>query len=218
MSVLVVAAALVVAYLLGAIPGGYIIARHHGIPDLRKVGSGNVGATNVVRLLGFRAGIWVYVLDIAKGVLAEVIGLFVVQDIMGRELFLLLVALAAILGHVFPIYIGFRGGKGVNTALGTMLVLLPLETLCCVAVFLVVAFATRYISLGSILGALTLPTVLLVERYAFGWDVSDVYLIMTITIGLLVPLTHYKNVGRLLAGTESRFSLKGSGGKGASRG
>ncbi len=197
-----------VAYLVGAIPFALIVARLYGIKDIRKVGSGNVGATNVQRAAGFKAAVWVYVFDISKGVVPVLIAKAVEQDVMSRDLFLVVVALAAILGHVFPIYLKFKGGKGVNTALGTMLVLMPIEAACAFGVFLIVVFVSRYISLGSICGALTLPLALLVETFAFDSPTAMVYWILAVFMALVIPLAHHQNIRRLIAGSENRFSFR----------
>ncbi|HVP07382.1 MAG TPA: glycerol-3-phosphate 1-O-acyltransferase PlsY, partial [Candidatus Acidoferrum sp.] len=148
---------IVVAYLLGAIPFGLIIARLYGVHDVRQSGSGNIGATNVWRVAGPRAAAWVYLLDIGKGAAAVAIARFVHQDTIQRDLFLVFCAMAAVLGHVFPVYLRFRGGKGVNTGLGVMLSLLPLETLISVAVFVIIVALSKFISLGSIIAAVCLP-------------------------------------------------------------
>ena len=122
--------AVLIAYLLGAIPFGMIVARLYGAGDIRTLGSGNIGATNVWRVAGAKAAVWVYLGDIAKGTAAVLVGRYVAQHFQPTMLpidtFLVLCALTAVLGHVFPVYLGFKGGKGVNTALGTMLVLLPM--------------------------------------------------------------------------------------------
>ena len=197
------------AYLVGAIPFALFIARLYGIPDIRKIGSGNIGATNVQRAAGFKAAVWVYLCDIGKGVLPVLIARNIDQSLLNRELFLVFVAIAAVLGHVFPIYLKFKGGKGVNTALGALGTLMPVEALICLGVFFVVVISTRFISLGSICGALAFPVVLLIERYGMGLTVSDVYLVTVAVVALLVAVTHRQNIGRLLSGNERRVSFGG---------
>ncbi len=206
---------LVLAYLLGAIPFGLLVARWFGISDIRSHGSGNIGATNVWRVAGPKAAIWVYLLDIGKGVVAVLIARAVSQDWLPRDTFLVLTALAAVIGHVFPVYMRFRGGKGVNTGLGVIATLLPLEALICFIVFVIVVALSRYISLGSIIGSISLASLVGVERQLMGRQIAVIYLYLTIALALLVISTHWKNIGRILNGTESRFSL--SGGSSASQ-
>lgn len=205
--------AIVAAYLVGAIPFGLLVARFFGVRDIRQSGSGNIGATNVQRTLGMKAAIWVYLLDIGKGagVVAATTG--VTQTAVPNDLFLVLVGLAAIVGHVFPVYLGFRGGKGVATASGALLVLLPRETLIAVSVFLLMVLLTRYVSLASITAALSFPATLTVEQVLLQHHVSSVYWLPTVVISVLVPVTHRRNIQRLLAGTENRVTFRRSGGE-----
>jgi acyl phosphate:glycerol-3-phosphate acyltransferase len=195
------------AYLIGAVPFGLLVARIFGIRDIRALGSGNIGATNVWRIAGPKAAIWVYLLDIGKGVLAVMVARMIPQEIMPRELFLTLCGLAAMLGHVFPIYLGFKGGKGVNTGLGVMISLLPLEAVIALAVFIITVAITRFISLGSILAAVILFLAVFAERFIFHRDISMVYLYLCLATAIIVLLTHRANLRRLANGTENRFSL-----------
>ncbi len=201
---------IIVAYLIGAVPFGLLIARLYGVKDIRKVGSGNTGATNVYRIAGPRAAAWVFLLDICKGVVAVLLARLISPTWWPQDVFLLAVVLAAVIGHVFPVYLRFKGGKGVNTAMGGLLVVMTVEILVCVVVFLIMTVLFRYISLGSISAAVTLPTVLLVERFLMHQAVPDVNLYFGIVLALLVILTHFKNIGRLIAGTENRFELSPS--------
>lgn len=202
---------ILVCYLLGAIPVGLIVARAAGITDIRKRGSGNIGATNVWRAAGFRVAIWVFVGDISKGVIAVIIGrmfwgAYPIEP-LSLEAFLVICGVAAVLGQTFPVYLGFKGGKGVNTALGVVLTLLTLEALIAVAAFIAVVLTTRYISLGSIVGSLALFVAVMVEKFAMGINVASVYLGLTGLLAALVLVTHRQNIGRLLSGNENRFSL-----------
>jgi len=217
---LVALATILAAYLIGAVPFALIVARLNGIPDIRTVGSGNVGATNVLRLLGPRVAVWVFVLDLAKGVLPVLAARWIAAGVipLNHDVFLSLVAVASILGHVFPVYIGFRGGKGVLTALGALLVLMPLPVTACVAVFLVVTVLFRYISLGSILAALCLPIFLVLHQFALGHTVPATNWVLGALIAVLVPMTHLQNIRRLLTGTENRFSLGSAGSRGGTHG
>jgi len=207
---------ILVAYLIGAVPFGLLVARLYGVPDIRKVGSGNTGATNVYRTAGPGAAAWVFLLDIGKGVVAVLIARLLSPHWWPQDVFLLAVVLAAVLGHVFPVYLRFKGGKGVNTALGGLLMVMTVEILICVAAFIIMTALFRYISLGSITAAICLPVVLLLERFAMGRPVPDVYIYFGAVLGVLVILTHIKNIGRLISGTESRFHLSPASSKGES--
>ncbi|MCP4686344.1 MAG: glycerol-3-phosphate 1-O-acyltransferase PlsY, partial [bacterium] len=192
-----------VAYLIGAVPFGLLVARFYGVPDIRKVGSGNTGATNVYRTSGPGAAAWVFLLDIGKGVLPVLLARQLSPGWWPQDVFLLAVAMAAVIGHIFPVYLKFRGGKGVNTALGGLLVIMPLEMLGCLVVFAIMTALFRYISLGSISAALCLPATLLGEHYLLdNRQVPEVYLYFGTAVALLVILTHVRNIGRLIAGTE----------------
>jgi glycerol-3-phosphate acyltransferase PlsY len=199
--------AVLAAYLIGAVPFGLLVARVFGVGDIRKVGSGNIGATNVLRTLGMRAAIWVYLLDIGKGAIVVLAARQLNQTFLPAETLCVLAGLSAIVGHVFPVYIGFKGGKGVATACGVLLVLLPVETVIAGVVFFIVLGATRYVSAASIAAALAFPLTLAVEQAVLSISVSRIHWVLAILIGLLVPVTHRKNIRRLLAGTENRASF-----------
>lgn len=195
------------AYLIGAVPFGLLIARLYGVPDIRAHGSGNIGATNVARVAGFKAAVWVYLFDMAKGAAAVLLAKQVTDPLFARDLFLVVVVLAAIVGHMFPVYLSFKGGKGVNTAFGAIIMLLPIETAIAGLVFLAVVFPTRYVSLASILASIALPLTVIVEDIVLGSRVPPAYWGLSIAVGVLVPAAHHQNIRRLLAGTESRFSF-----------
>jgi glycerol-3-phosphate acyltransferase PlsY len=205
---------MVASYLLGAIPFGLLIARSHGV-DLRKVGSGNIGATNVSRALGKK---WFYVcffLDMAKGLLPMLLatawGLVDKDVTLGQLGMWLAVGCAAILGHVFPIYLKFKGGKGVATSLGVVLGLWPYYTLSgliAFAVWLVIFLIWRYVSLASILAAMIFPvalTVLIVLNPQ--WEIKNLWPLYIPAIGLplLIIARHAENIKRLLEGSESKM-------------
>src|SRR5262249_32259190 len=141
-----------VAYLIGSIPFGYLIVRGKIGADIRQTGSGGTGATNVSRRAGKTAGVVTLLLDALKGAAAVVIA-----ERTGNEWLVAAAAIAVIVGHIFPVWLGFRGGKGVATGAGVFLVLAPLAVLCAGVVFLAIVFATRYVSLGSMVGAATIP-------------------------------------------------------------
>jgi len=185
----------VLAYLLGSISFGLLIARVYGGADLRRSGSGSIGATNVARTLGKTAGILALLGDGAKGLVA-VLG----AQAWGQASVLpALAALVAVLGHVFPLYHGFRGGKGVATALGVLLPTLPLPLLGGLVVWLVVVAVWRYVSAGSMLAALVVPLLAALRG-------EPVPLVLTaVLIALLVLYKHRENLSRLLQGSESKF-------------
>ena len=206
--------AILLSYLLGGIPSGLLIARAFGVADIRQHGSGNIGATNVWRIAGGKAAFWVYLADISKGILAVFLGEAFIDlansSVLPYDTLLVACAMAAVLGNVFPVYLNFKGGKGVNTALGGVLTLLPVETLISLLAFLVTVLIFRYISAGSIAGALVLLSVLLIERFMMNIPIADIYLYLAFLLTVLIVFTHRKNVGRILTGTENRFSFHGS--------
>ncbi len=186
------------AYLLGSIPFGIVVARlFDRSVDLRNVGSGNIGATNVARAVGKAAGLLTILLDAGKAVLAMALASVFLKD--RPELWLSLVALAAFLGHLFPVYLKFRGGKGVATALGIVVFLSPAAAALLVALFALVVFFTRYVSLGSLGAALALPPLM---AFLTG---SRPYVALSLAMALLVFLAHRENIRRLASGRERRF-------------
>jgi glycerol-3-phosphate acyltransferase PlsY len=204
------------AYLLGSIPFGLIIAKAHG-RDLRSIGSGNIGATNLSRALGRKWAYLCFFLDAAKGLLPMAVAArFISSPPAVVELFLaLVVGCAAILGHIFPIYIKFRGGKGVATSFGVALGLWPYYTICAAAAFLiwvVVALLWRYISLASITASVAFPFALvLMIVLTQAWNFAHLWplLIAAIVIPIMVIVRHRENIKRLIAGTETKILQKG---------
>ena len=197
------------SYLLGSIPFGYILVRTFRHEDIRESGSGNIGATNVARSSGSKGlGLATLFLDALKGWLAVVLTHAVVRAFhLGSPNpamdLAALAGLCAILGHMFPVWLGFRGGKGVATALGVFLALSWPSALAAVVVFAAVFALFRYVSLASIVAAIALPLFVWIftpHRTAF-------FMLCTIAIALLVILKHHANIARLRAGTESRFSF-----------
>ncbi len=209
-----IAIAVITAYLLGAVPFALLIARAAGVKDIRQVGSGNIGATNVWRSAGAGAGLIALAADILKGLAAVLAARYCLGLATSLALpvdaVLVLAGLAAVLGHVFPVYLGFKGGKGAATALGVMIMLLPLPTLVALIAFLIMAALWRYVSLATMVGALALFATVAIRRFWLDRIVSDVYFIMTFVLAVLIIVTHRKNIGRLLKGTENRFSLSSS--------
>ena len=189
---------LAVAYLLGSIPFGYLLVRFFLHEDIRAVGSGNIGATNVARSGAKGLGIATLLLDALKAAAAVLIAKHLAPGNLGLAT---LAAVFAILGHMFPVWLGFRGGKGVASALGVYLALSWPTALSALAVFFIVVILTRYVSLASILGAITLPLFFLY----FVPDHSPLILGSVLFISLLVIVKHHKNIARLKSGTESKF-------------
>jgi acyl phosphate:glycerol-3-phosphate acyltransferase len=200
------------SYLLGSIPFGYILVRLFRGEDIRRSGSGNIGATNVARSSP-ALGALTLLLDASKGLLAAFVAMLVAartkQGYDENRLYLIIsiAALFAILGHSFPIWLNFRGGKGVATAVGAFSLLAPYAMLASVGVFLAVAFASRYVSLSSVTAAAVFPLLawFLYRAYFSGLEI----LVMCMT-SILIIARHHENIGRLLSGTEPRFSLKHS--------
>jgi acyl phosphate:glycerol-3-phosphate acyltransferase len=189
------------AYLLGSIPFGYLLVRFFLHKDIRATGSGNIGATNVVRSGAKGLGIATLLLDMAKAYVAVKIAQHLAP---GNYDLAVVAAVAAILGHVFPIWLGFRGGKGVASALGVFLALTPISAACTFAVFLVIVLITRYVSLASIVGSAAFP----LFGFHFVAFRTPILIAGFLFIPLLIIVKHHQNIRRLLAGTESRFGAK----------
>ena len=185
---------LAAAYLLGSVPTGLLLAKAAGV-DIRATGSGNIGATNVYRTLGRSVGVLTLLGDCLKGL----IPVLVARHLGLPDTWIALVGLAAFLGHVYTVFLGFKGGKGVATALGVFLGVSPLAVLCALVIFIVLVWKWRYVSLGSIVAAGAMP--LLVA--AFGG--TPPIIAMTVLVALLVIYKHRENIRRLRAGTENRF-------------
>lgn len=197
---------ILIAYLLGSIPSALIISKTYFGIDIRDYGSGNMGATNTFRVLGPKYGTVVMVMDMLKGMAA--VGLYLtiphyMHDEWDRTNLMIGLGTAAVLGHIFPLFAGFKGGKGVATLFGMVLAMQPVIAVSCVGVFLLVLFLTRYVSLSSILAALMLPVSVL-----WIWNEHEMlYRIFALLVAALVLLTHQKNIGRLLRGVESRIPI-----------
>jgi len=200
--------AVVLAYLIGSIPTAVWIGRmFYGI-DIRTKGSGNAGATNTIRVLGLKAGVPVLLIDVFKGWIAVYIAHFFYGGWEGfPDLvdFRIMLAIAAVVGHVLPLYVGFKGGKGIATLLGVGLALFPEATLVAVLVFTLTLILTSYVSLGSIVAAVTFP---FVEIFILGHHEYTSLIILSILVAVFVPITHRKNIVRLMKGEESKFSVK----------
>lgn len=197
---------IIIAYLIGSVPTALIVSRKYFGIDIRDYGSGNMGATNAFRILGPKFGIIIMLLDIIKGMLA--VGLFYfLPEYLSNELlrtnFMIGLGLSAVLGHIFPVFANFKGGKGVATILGMLIAIQPIVALCCIAVFAIVLFFTRYVSLSSILAAIMLPVSVL-----WIWNEHEIlYRVFALLVASMVVLTHQKNISRLIKGHESRMPI-----------
>jgi acyl-phosphate glycerol 3-phosphate acyltransferase len=195
------------SYLIGAIPFGYLIARSRGV-DILKHGSGNIGATNVGRVLGKRFGILVFVLDFAKGALPVAAASIIARHThssLPRHTLEVSAGLAAFLGHLFPVYLRFRGGKGVATGAGVVAVLLPWPGLGAVIVWALVVWLTRYVSLASLSAVLALCALRLGLTAAPFDDENLILTLFCFVAAALVIVRHRTNIARLLRGTENRL-------------
>jgi glycerol-3-phosphate acyltransferase PlsY len=193
-----------VAYLLGSIPTGFLVAKARGV-DIRTVGSGNIGATNAFRVLGKGFGIFVLLMDALKGWVAVEVGAHVMAKLLpgpDPEYLAITAGIAAILGHNFTCWLHFKGGKGIATSAGVLIALVPLALAIILTIFIILFVATRYVSVGSIAAAFALP-------FATWFTQHDIGLTVVMTaIGGLAILKHRKNIQRLLNGTENRIQFR----------
>ena len=197
---------IITAYLIGSVPTALIISKYFFGVDIREYGSGNMGATNTFRVLGAKFGTIVMVGDMLKGILAvalyNLLPYYLTNELERTNLMIGL-GLAAVLGHIYPIWAQFRGGKGVATLFGMLLAIQPVVAASCVGVFLLVLFLTRYVSLSSILAGVALPICVL-------WIYNEkevFYRLFAVAVAALVVLTHQKNISRLLKGNENRVPI-----------
>ena len=204
----------VVGYLAGSIPFGVIAARVSGGTDPREVGSGRTGGTNALRALGRKWAAFVVTGDLAKGALPVLLARFATAGDSTAEV---LVAAAAVIGSARSIFLGFHGGRGVGTGVGTMLVIQPLAVVISAPVFFLAILITRYVSLGSLLGSAAMfPAMLLIWAVAQGW-VPPAYLLWAAVGPVLIWIAHADNIERLLKGQERKFDLNLLGGRGQRR-
>lgn len=202
---------LCVAYFLGSIPTAVWLSRALYGFDIRNHGSGNSGATNTFRVLGKKAGIFVLTVDSLKGWVAVMLPVWIFENPSSPVLFenfRVMCGAASIVGHIFPVFAGFRGGKGVATLLGIATGMQPMGAIICIALFLIILLLTKYVSLGSILSSICYALfILLIQRAT-----HDATIIFALSIPILVILTHTKNIRRLMAGSENRtYLLKNAG-------
>jgi glycerol-3-phosphate acyltransferase PlsY len=197
---------IILAYLIGSVPTAVWVSQHFFDIDIREYGSGNAGATNVFRVLGPKWGTWVMIIDMLKGFIAVKLALLLPQyadsetQLQNLQLGL---GMAAVLGHIYPIWADFKGGKGVATLFGIVLGISPWTAISCVGIFGLVLYLTRFVSLSSMLASIAFPVFILV---IFNVD-NPTYRIFAVAIALLVLLTHQKNIGRLFKGVESKIPI-----------
>jgi len=209
MNNILIGATVLVAYLIGSIPTAVWYGQGSFAIDIPQHGSGNAGATNVFRVLGERAGRIVMLVDVIKGYTAAILAtlLWHADVITDTEVMTLKIifGLVAVVGHLYPVFAQFRGGKGVASLLGMMLAIHPEMALICIGIFLLVVIASQYVSLGSMLAALAFPVLLLLR--IFGEKENPLLIVFGFIVFLMVVLTHQKNIGRLWRGEENRTVL-----------
>jgi len=196
----------IIAYLIGSIPFGYLIVRSKVGDDIRQTGSGGTGATNVSRRAGKGAGVLTLVLDALKGSIAILIARSVVGPSTYGEWWIAAAAIATLLGHIFPVWLGFRGGKGVATGVGIFLILAPVALVCAGVLFVAIVALTRYVSLGSIVAAATIPMFVWLQS-VFVEPIADLRPLLTAASAgaLLILFAHRGNIGRLARGNEAQI-------------
>ena len=202
---------IVISYLIGSIPTAIIAGKILKNIDIREHGSGNAGATNVFRVLGWKAGLVVLLIDMFKG-FAPVWWLVPQQS--GPELqalYQILIGLAAVAGHIWTLFARFRGGKGVGTAAGVFLALQPLPVLGALVIFILIVAKTKYVSLGSTISATLLPVLMLLNRYVLGRYVPNLIIVVGVMLAVLIIIMHRENIKRLIAGTENKLSFSKEG-------
>jgi glycerol-3-phosphate acyltransferase PlsY len=197
--------AIVLSYLAGAIPTSLAVGKLFFKTDIRRHGSGNAGATNVFRVFGWKAGVAVIVVDIGKGVAAVLLIAQLGTEAMGPYTSQLSAAVAAVIGHIWTVFAGFRGGKGVGTAAGALAALHPLALFGAVLVFAVLLTTTGYVSVGSLSGAIAFPVLVWLFDISRTVPTPPGFLYFSIAVALVVFFSHRTNIRRLLAGTENRF-------------
>ena len=199
-----------ISYLIGSIPAGYLAGRV-AVIDIRKFGSGNIGATNVLRVLGKRYGYPVFLFDFVKGTAAVKISILIFDSThhaeVSRELCAILAGVSSVIGHSYPVWLGFRGGKGVATSFGVVFGLIPVAGLIAVVVWLMTFGTTRYVSVASMTAALTLPISVVAKLYLKQLS-GPTLLLFSICLAAIVIWRHRSNLSRLMSGTEPRFERK----------
>jgi glycerol-3-phosphate acyltransferase PlsY len=207
---------LLIAYLLGSIPAAVWISKTFYGVDIRTLGSGNAGSTNMMEMLGKKAGFSTQAIDLAKGALASALPFFFIWIFPDRQHHLssqtlemqsIICGLVSVFGHIYPIFAGFRGGKGINTLVGMMLITNPLACITCFTVFALVVILTRLVAIGSMSGVLTFPLFVLVRDLLTGVPVNWILVAIGFGMFLLVVYTHRSNIRRILKGEEGKSRL-----------
>jgi len=209
---------IILSYLIGSIPTSIIVSKAAKGIDIREHGSGNAGGTNVMRVLGWKHGLFVILLDALKGVLAVVVvarlhyGTMPFQNLTPFDDFTLvqiISGISAVVGHIWTVFAGFKGGKGIATALGMLLMIVTVDILIALGVFVIVVFISRYVSLGSLAGAVSVPVTLFIRENVFHVNIPNYNTLLPflILLAFLVIFTHRKNVVRLLNGSENKISF-----------
>lgn len=205
------------SYLIGSIPTALIVSKRIFGFDIRQRGSGNMGSTNAMRVLGWKWGLAVQIGDVLKGLIAVLlVGYFFETEMpfVNRTPFedatvvKMIAGLAAVLGHIFSAFAGFKGGKGINTSLGMLIAVAPVEVAVAAGFFLVALFASGYVSLGSIVAAITVPSTMVIRYNVFGVEIQGYHTLVYFlgVLSLIVIYAHRANLGRLLHGNENRFT------------
>lgn len=195
-----------IAYLIGSIPTSVWISKAIFNIDIRDYGSGNPGATNTFRILGSKWGSIVMIVDVTKGIIATSLYILIpyyLTNELARTNFMIVLGLASVIGHIFPIWAGFKGGKGVATILGMALAIQPIVALLCLLVFLCTLFTTRFVSLSSLIAGVAFMVLIL---FIFN-EKETMYRLFAIIVAFMVIITHQKNISRLLKGTENKVPL-----------
>ena len=193
---------IITAYLLGNISTSYIVAKRLAGVDIRTQGSGNAGSTNVLRTLGKKAGALTFIGDVLKGLIAVLIARLIAYGVNLDDTTCAYIAVVAVvLGHNYPVFLGFKGGKGVATSLGSMLGMNPLVALLCLGFFIIIVAITKYVSLGSMLGIGLSPVIMMLNHNTKG-------VLVTLFLTISVVITHKENIKRLLNGTERKLGQK----------
>ena len=209
---------IILSYLIGSIPTSIIISKAAKGIDIREHGSGNAGGTNVMRVLGWKHGVLVILLDALKGVLAVIVVARLHYGSMPFEnatpfddftLVQIIAGVSAVIGHIWTVFAGFKGGKGIATALGMLLMIVTVDMLIAIGVFILVVTFSRYVSLGSLAAAVAVPLTLIIRENIFNVDIPNYHTLLPflVLVSLLVIFTHRKNVTRLLNGSENKINF-----------
>ena len=214
MTLFVIISGFILAYLIGSVPTAVLVGKAQMGIDIRDYGSGNSGATNTFRVLGKKAGILVMAVDVFKGFAATCLPQLIflldlqqpipVENITIMQIFY---GIVAVIGHIFPVYAKFKGGKGVATLLGMIIAINPLASLACVAIFLIVLFTSKYVSLGSMIAALAFPFLLLIPRINHSDPSNPILIAFGFVLFSIVVVTHQKNIKRLIKGEENKANI-----------